>query len=139
MQRNLPTARELEALKVLWERGSATVREIHREMVSEHTDLAYTTVLSLIQTMEKKALVTRESQGRGKTHSYFPNVPADKTLRGLASDFLDKVFDGAVSQYLVRALEARHPSSAELDELEAMIANARRQATEAIDGGSKDA
>ena len=129
METQLPTARELEALKVLWAQGSATVRDIHRAMVTENESLAYTTVLSLVQTMEKKGLVVRESQGRGKTHAYFPNVPADNTLRNLAGNFLDKVFDGAVSQYLVRALEAHQPSAAELDELEAMIARARQTST----------
>ena len=138
MQPNLPTARELEALKVLWDQGSATVRDIHRAM-SESDDLAYTTVLSLVQTMEKKGLVGRESQGRGKTHAYFPNVPADNTLRNLAGNFLDKVFDGAVSQYLVRALEAHQPSATELDELEAMIVQARKRASDAQDEGPGNA
>lgn len=126
MAGQLPTARELEALKVLWERNHATVREVYREMSSAENELAYTTVLSLIQTMEKKELVRRESEGRGKTHTYFANVQPENTLRNLAGDFLDHVFDGAVSQYLVRALEARSPSAQELDELEQMIAEAKR-------------
>ena len=68
----------------------------------------------------------RESEGRGKTHTYFANVESEKTLQNMAGDFLDHVFDGAVSQYLVRALEARRPSDEELDELEQMIAKAKR-------------
>ena len=126
--KTLPTGRELEALKVLWDRKKATVREIHRAMRdASGEELAYTTVLSLVQTMEKKELVARESEGRGKTHEYFAKVKPEKTFRNLAGNFLDTVFDGAVSQYLVRALEANPPSAAELDELESMIAEAKRR------------
>jgi BlaI family penicillinase repressor len=132
----LPTDRELEALKVLWEQERATVREIHQSMVSGQQDLAYTTVLSLVQTMERKELVQRETQGRGRTSVYTACVPADSTLRGLAGNFLDKVFDGAVSQYLVRALEAQNPSPAELDELEQMIARAKKKAGSQKAGGN---
>ena len=64
-------------------------------------------------------------------------LPID-TLRCLAGDFLDKVFDGAVSQYLVRALEVHQPSAGELDELEAMITKARQQATEPSHEEPKD-
>ena len=132
MTNPLPTARELEALKILWRRKQATVREIYEEMATEENGLAYTTVLSLVQTMEKKGLVSRESEGRGKTHTYSAQVQPDTTMRSLAGDFLDKVFDGAVSQYLVHALEARRPSAQELEELQQMIAaaKARRETSE---------
>lgn len=121
----LPTRRELEALKVLWRRGEATVREIHQEMGAGGEELAYTTVLSLVQTMAKKGLITRDSTGRGKTHTYVAQAQPDKTMRNLAGNFLDKVFDGAVGQYLVSALESRRPTAKELDELERMIARAK--------------
>ena len=56
----VPTGRELEALKVLWGRGKATVREIYQALRPRDGELAYTTVLSLLQTMEQKGLVARE-------------------------------------------------------------------------------
>jgi predicted transcriptional regulator len=124
----VPTARELEALKVLWDRGRATVREIHQAMRPDGEDLAYTTVLSLLQTMEQKGLVGRELVG--KAHAYHPRVRRDTTFRKLAGTFLDRVFDGAVDQFLVRALESRRPSVGELEELERMIAEAKRAAQE---------
>ena len=67
----VPTGRELEALKVLWDRGKATVREIYQEMKPQggEGELAYTTVLSLLQTMEQKGLVGHESAG--KAYLYF--------------------------------------------------------------------
>jgi predicted transcriptional regulator len=122
----VPTARELEALKVLWDRGRATVRDIYQALRPQGEELAYTTVLSLLQTMEQKGLVGRELVG--KAHAYFPVVRKEATFRTLAGSFLERVFDGAVDQYLVRALESRPPSLEELEELEKMIAQAKRRA-----------
>ena len=122
----VPTARELEALKVLWDRGRATVRDIYQALRPQGEELAYTTVLSLLQTMEQKGLVGRELVG--KAHAYFPVVRKEATFRTLAGSFLERVFDGAVDQYLVRALESRPPSLQELEKLEKMIAEAKRRA-----------
>lgn len=122
----VPTARELEALKVLWDRGRATVREVYQALKPRDGELAYTTALSLMQTMEQKGLVGREPAG--KAHLYFARVRRDTTFRKLAGGFLERVFDGAVDQYLVRALESRRLSVAELEELERMIADAKRRA-----------
>jgi BlaI family transcriptional regulator, penicillinase repressor len=121
-----PTARELEALKFLWKHGRATVRTLYQALKPHGEELAYTTVLSLMQTMEQKGLVGRENAG--KAHLYFARVPREKTYRQLAGSFLDRVFDGAMNEYVVRALESRPASLEELEELERMIADAKRRA-----------
>ena len=118
-----PTERELDLLKILWLRERATVREIYEVLHSQDTQLAYTTVLSLLQTMERKGLVGHEAEG--KTYHYFAAVEREKTCRDLARSFLDHVFDGAMDEYLVHAMESRRPSHQELDQLEAMIADFR--------------
>ncbi|MDG3004736.1 BlaI/MecI/CopY family transcriptional regulator [Paludisphaera mucosa] len=118
-----PTPRELEALKVLWRRGPATVREVHREMQPRDGELAYTTVLSLLQTMEQKGFVGHEPAG--KAYAYFAKVRRDGVFRKLAGGFLDQVFDGAMGEYVARALQSRKPTVAELEEIEAMIAEAK--------------
>ncbi len=120
-----PTERELQALKLLWQRKRGTVREIWKELSESDRDLAYTTVLSLMQTMEQKGLVDHEAVGRA--YAYFAKVDEKKTLGSLAKRFLDRVFDGAVDQYLVRALEGSRTSAAELDKLEQMIADAKKK------------
>jgi predicted transcriptional regulator len=126
----VPTARELEALKVLWRRGRATVREIYRELEPRESEsaLAYTTVLSLLQTMEQKGLVGHESAG--KAYTYHAKVRRDSVFRKLAGSFLDQVFDGAMGEYVARALQTRTPSVAELEGLEKMIAEAKKRALE---------
>jgi predicted transcriptional regulator len=123
----VPTGRELEALKVLWDKGKATVREIYQEMRPREGDgeLAYTTVLSLLQTMEQKRLVGHTSAG--KAYLYHAVVPRDRMFRTLAGSFLDQVFDGALGEYLARALQSKRPSFEELEELEAMIAEAKQK------------
>ncbi len=122
----VPTPRELEALKVLWRQGPATVREVYQGLGPREGELAYTTVLSLLQTMEQKGLVGHESAG--KAYAYFAKVRRDSVFRKLAGGFLDQVFDGAMGEYVARALQSRKPSVAELEELEAMIAEAKKLA-----------
>jgi predicted transcriptional regulator len=127
-----PTDRELEALKVLWERGAATVRDIADAMNASFRErgddeLAYTTVLSLLQVMEQKGLVRHQKVG--KAYNYLPRVERQSTFRSLAASFLEKVFDGAVAEYFVHALESKRLSDAELDKLEAMLAAARQRSS----------
>lgn len=120
-----PSDRELEALKVLWGRGTGTVREIADAMNAGGEELAYTTVLSLLQVMEQKGLVGHRRDG--KAYVYLPRVERQSTFRQLAGGFLEKVFDGAVDEYLVHALESKRLSDQELDQLEAMLAAARKR------------
>ena len=130
MVESTPTDRELQALKVLWARGELTVRELADAMNEEAgrqgaDEIAYTTALSLLQVMEQKALVDHRREG--KAYVYFPRVERRSTFRQLASGFLEKVFDGAVEEYMVHALESKRLTKAELDGLESMLAAARQR------------
>ena len=126
-----PTDRELQALKTLWERGEATVREICDALNGRGAELAYTTVLSLLQVMEQKGLVAHRRDG--KAYVYRPLLEQNRTFRELAGEFLDRVFDGAVDEYLVHAIQSRRLSTSELDELAAMIAQAKASSNESQD------
>lgn len=121
-----PTDRELDALKVLWSRGKATVREIHEVLCPPDGPMAYTTILSLLQSMEQKGLVGHEAAG--KAYAYHAKVERDGVIRRLAGGFLDRVFDGALDQYVAGALQSRRPSVGELEKLEALIDLAKRNA-----------
>ena len=122
----IPTDRELEALKVLWARGKATVREVYQELSPREGELAYTTVLSLLQTMERKGLVGHEPAG--KVYAYYAKPRRDTVFRRLAGGFLDRVFDGAMGEYVARAIQSKKPGVAELEQLERVIAEAKRKA-----------
>jgi predicted transcriptional regulator len=126
MSEIVPTERELEALKVLWAKGKATVREVYAELRPRDGEMAYTTVLSLLQTMEQKGLVGHEAVG--KAYNYFAIARRDRVFRKLAAGFLDEVFDGALGEYVARALQSRRPSVKELEGLEKMIGEAKAKA-----------
>ena len=123
----IPSERELQALKILWQRGEATVREVYQSLTDKGETLAYTTVLSLLQVMEQKELVGHNASG--KTYNYFPLVQREPTFRSLAKGFLDTVFDGAMDEYLIHALDSQQLSPADLTRLEQMIAQAKAKGT----------
>lgn len=77
----IPTDRELEALKVLWRKGEATVREIYDEINAGGGKLAYTTVLSLLQVMEQKGLAGHRKAG--KTYVHFAKIEAKQRFAHL--------------------------------------------------------
>ena len=119
----IPSDRELQALKILWCRGQATVREICDAINEDGAELAYTTVLSLLQVMERKGLVGHKRVG--KAYAYFPKAERNRTFQKLAGGFLKSVFDGAMEEYLIHALQSRDTTAEELGQLEKMISEAK--------------
>src|SRR5262249_41921815 len=111
--------RELDILKVLWELGSGSVREVHRRLCPRG-ELAFTTVQTLLRIMEEKGLVDHRTEGR--TFVYAPRHSRHR----VASRFLDKLFDGSLDQFVLTILQGQDPRPGELDELERLIARARR-------------
>jgi BlaI family penicillinase repressor len=113
-----PTASELEILRVLWDRGPSTVREVY-DALREKKDLGYTTVLKLLQIMTAKGTVRRNEEQRA--HVYEACQPATETKRQLARDVLQRVFAGSASELMIHALEGRRTSKKELDELRRLL------------------
>ena len=112
-----PTASELEILRVLWERGPSTVREVH-DALSEKR-VGYTTVLKLLQIMTVKGTVRRNEEQRA--HVYEACQPATETKRQLVGDVLQRVFEGSASELMIHALEGRRTSKEELGELRRLL------------------
>ena len=115
-----PTGRELEILKVLWEQGPCSVRAVHRYLARSE-DVAYNTVQTLLRIMEDKGLVGHHVEGR--TFIYRPRFSREDS----AVRFLDRVFDGAAAQLVLSLLRAERIPPDELDQMQAMIAAARRK------------
>ena len=113
-----PTASELEILRVLWERGPSTVRDVH-EALREKKDLGYTTVLKLLQIMTANGTVRRNEEQRA--HVYEACQPATETKRQLVGDVLQRVFEGSASELMIHALEGRRTSKEELHELRRLL------------------
>jgi predicted transcriptional regulator len=114
-----PSGREIEILKILWELGSASVREVYERMCPNE-ELAFNTVQTLIRIMDEKGLVKHAT--RGRTFVYSPAYSREQE----AARFLDKVFDGAMDQFVASLLKSRRVTSRELREIAGLIADARR-------------
>lgn len=114
-----PSERELEILKVLWELGSGSVRDVHRRMCP-NDELAFNTVQTLLRIMEDKGLVQHRAEGR--TFIYTPTHSRER----VAQRFLTKVFDGSLDQLVLTLLQTEDTSESELRELERLIVQARK-------------
>ena len=122
-----PSQRELDILKVLWELGSASVRQVLDRMCPKG-ELAFNTVQTVLRIMEDKGLVEHRAEGR--TFVYTPKYSRER----VTSRFLHKVFDGSLDQLVLSLLKAEDISPAELKELEQLIARQRRQKQEGGEG-----
>lgn len=113
-----PTDAELAILRVLWELGPATVRQVHDVLLRERPT-AYTTALKLLQIMTEKGLVRRNETDR--THIYQARLTEEQTQRQLVRDLLDRAFGGSASKLVMQALAARRATAEELTEIRRLI------------------
>lgn len=118
-----PTESELSILKILWDKGQASVREVH-ETLSEHKISGYTTTLKLMQIMFEKGIVSRDASS--KVHIYRPNITKENTQQQLVGKMITNLFGGSSSQLVLQALGNHQPNDAELAEIEAMIAQLKK-------------
>ena len=113
-----PTEAELAILRVLWERGPSTVRDVQQALEAER-GTGYTTALKLLQIMTDKGLVRRDD--RQRTHVYEAVLPAEATQRQLVRDLLDRAFGGSARQLVMQALSAERASKADLAEIRKLL------------------
>src|SRR5689334_8743120 len=108
-----PTDAELEVLRVLWQEGPRTVREVYTE-VSRAKPVTYTTVLKQMQVMHQKGLLRRSE--RFRSHVYEPAQPQAHVQKELAHSLLDQAFGGSARGLLQSALAGRRVDADEIDE-----------------------
>ena len=115
-----PTDAELAILRVLWQRGPSSVREVLEAVNAARPEpLAYTTVLRFLQIMTGKGLVSRED--RDRTHVFTPAVPEERTKKQMVGDLLERAFGGSVHELVVQALGSRKVSAAELRDIRKLL------------------
>lgn len=121
-----PTESELEILQILWKNGTATVRDVHEELV-QAKEVGYTTTLKLMQIMHEKGLVKRDESMR--THVYQAAVNKEKTQKHLLTKMIDSLFGGSSTQLVLQALGSSEQkvSAAELEEIQKLIENLKKQ------------
>ena len=108
-----PTEGEMEILQVLWQKGNATVREVHEALNKK--DSGYTTTLKLMQILHEKGMVERDTNQ--KTHIYKALVSQDKTEKQLVNKMIDNVVNGSAARLVMQALGNHSASAEEIDEI----------------------
>jgi len=116
------TDRELDVMSVLWDVGPATVAEV-RERIAD--DLAYTTVLTILRTLEQKGYVSHTEDGRA--HRYKPLVKREVAGRTALRRLVDKVFDGSPELLLTQLVSDKNLSDEELRRLRKLLAERLRE------------
>ena len=116
------TDRELDVMSVLWEVGPATVAEV-RERIAD--DLAYTTVLTILRTLEQKGYVSHTEDGRA--HRYKPLVKREVAGRTALRRLMDKVFDGSPELLLTQLVSDKNLRDEELRRLRRLLAGRLRE------------
>jgi BlaI family penicillinase repressor len=119
-----PTEVELELLRALWEKGSASVRELH-EVVSRQRPLGYTSVLKTLQIMTEKGLVERTEAG--KAHIYHAAASQKETQNQLLRDLSERLFSGSAAQLAMHALSMQPASEEEREEIRKIIRQKRER------------
>jgi predicted transcriptional regulator len=119
-----PTDAEYDILRVLWERGTCTVREIH-SVIAQTRPVGYTTVLKQMQVMQGKGILRRSE--RFRSHLYEPVQSQAQTKRQFATAMLRQVFDGSARELLQSALAGRKVDARELQQIRELLEHYERR------------
>jgi BlaI family penicillinase repressor len=111
-----PAEFELQILTVLWDHGPATVRQV-MERLDDGKERAYTSVLSVIQVMQKKGLISAEKPREGLAYVYSAKVKRDQIVGPMLRGFVDKVFGGSHRMAVQQLLNEGDIQAGEIDEL----------------------
>ena len=113
-----PTPAELDLLRVLWPLGEATVKQVHETAQRERPDMAYATVLRLMQIMHGKGLLVRDESER--SHVYAPAQAQDSLRTNLLQDLIHKAFSGSGKELVMAALRG-HVTEKERKEIQRFL------------------
>jgi len=112
------TPQELELMKIIWRRESATVRDVYEELL-EHRKIAYTTVMTALKTLEQKGYL-RAAQ-RDRAYVYEPTKPKNQVIKSMVREFVDRVFNGSAEPLVVHLIEDKQLSESDLREISRML------------------
>ena len=113
-----PSDSELEIMQILWEKGSLTVREVN-EFLNQHRRVGYTTTLKIMQIMNDKKMLIRDT--RQRSHIYSPTVEPGDIQTNILDHVIKTVFRGNATSLVLRALGDNSATPAEMKEIKALI------------------
>ena len=122
-----PTPGELEVLKIIWEAGTSSSRDVLGQLNQDGKNRAYTSVASLMNVMVEKNLLKRKQQGRAFLYS--AAVARQKTLSQILGDLVGRAFEGSASQLVAHLLESGKLSEEELNEIGIAISKRSRDSS----------
>lgn len=123
-QQQRPTEAEYTILRVLWQQGPGTVRDVH-QILSKTRDIGYTSVLKTLQIMTEKGFVVRDEQARA--HIYTPAFSEETAQGSLLADLLKRVFGGSSPSLVMRALQVQPATREERDEIRRLLDNLEKE------------
>jgi predicted transcriptional regulator len=112
------TPQELEIMKIVWLRDSATVRDVY-EALLEHRKIAYTTVMTTMKILETKGYLKKRRQDRAFV--YRPAHSKNRIIGGMIREFIDRVFNGSAEPLLVHLVKSRHLRENDLQRIVRMV------------------
>jgi len=118
------TDQELAIMKVVWEKGNATVREVYEELLKQRK-IAYTTVMTMMGILEQKGRLTKTS--RDRAYVYSPAETQGEVVGNMVHEFVKRVFNGSAKPLLVHLVENRQIGKEELDEIQEILKKKRKK------------
>ena len=112
------TPQELEIMKLVWQRGAATVRDVY-EALLERRKIAYTSVMTMMKILETKGYLKKRRQDRA--FLYRPAHPKNQVIGGMIREFIDRVFNGSAEPLLVHLVKSRHLREKDLQKIVRMV------------------
>lgn len=116
------TGQELEIMKVIWRLKSATVRQVYEELLKGRK-IAYTTVMTLMNILEKKGHLKKRQEERA--YLYVPAKPQKQVIGSMVQEFIHRVFNGSAEPLLAHLIEDEQVTEQELEEIRRTIRAAK--------------
>ena len=116
--KNVLTNQELEIMKIIWNRGSSTVREVYEDLLTRRK-IAYTTVMTMMGTLEQKGHLRKSEQGRA--YVYQPVEPQTKVVGSMVQEFVKRVFNGSSRPLLVHLVETLEDDADQIEEIRRLL------------------
>jgi BlaI family transcriptional regulator, penicillinase repressor len=116
-------AQELAIMKVVWRLKDASVRDVYED-VRQRRAVAYTTLMTMMNTLETKGYLKKHLEGRA--FRYRPAVPEQRVVGAMVRDFVDRVFDGGAAALLTHLVSESSLSDKERQELRRLIDEAEK-------------
>ena len=113
-----PTEVELQILRVLWERGPSSVREVHLALEDDR-DTGYSTTLKMMQVMTEKGLLLKDDSRRPQV--YRPAISQEQAQTQFVDDMIQRVFGGAADKLILRAVSSRHLSREDIEQIRKLL------------------